>query len=70
MVEKIIVEAVAVASNAGGLGPRKSELARAIETAMAEAIQQCLVEGISDPDLMRERMQEARIKAKNDFYRE
>lgn len=60
-----IVEGVFASGNVGGM--KKSPLARLIEAAMAEAIQKAYDEGISDPEVIRERMQEARATTKEVF---
>ena len=60
-----IVEGVFASGNVGGM--KKSPLAMLIQTAMSEAVQAAYGEGIHDPEVIRERMQEARRKAKDLF---
>lgn len=67
VVEPRIVEAVAVSGNSGGTV--KSPLAKLIEHAMSEAVRVAYAEGVTDPLVIRERMQDARVKMR-DWYRE
>jgi hypothetical protein len=66
-VEPKIVEGVMTSANTGGLGGGKSPLAKTIEAAMAQAVQDAYTAGVTEPDEVRARMQAAREKAKADF---
>lgn len=61
-----VVEAIGNAHMTKSRG-RHSLLAREMELAVREAIVQCRMDGITDPDLVRSRMTEARERAKRDF---
>jgi len=58
----MIVSAVGAAS--GTLNPIRTDLSKRIEAAMTEAVKEAQAEGITDPDLIRSRMLEARSKVK------
>jgi hypothetical protein len=66
-VEPTIVEGVMTSANTGNLGGAKSPLAKMIETAMAQAVQDAYTAGVTNPDLVRERMMAAREKTKAAF---
>ena len=60
MDEPKIVSAVGVAVNS--LSDDGQERAKAIEKAMSDAVMECYADGITDPELVRARMLEARMK--------
>lgn len=59
--EDQIVEAVGSASGTGGT---KGELNRAMERLMVVVVTECAAEGITDPDVIRERKLAARAELK------
>jgi hypothetical protein len=70
-VKPIVVEAVAVSGNAGGVGSRFSrEVGKRIEEAMSQAVAYCYSKGITDPDKVREKMLLARENVKRDVANE
>lgn len=60
-----IVEGVFTSGNVGGM--KKSPLAMLIQTAMAEAVQKAYDEGVHDPEVVHDRMQNARRETKEQF---
>lgn len=68
MAESKIVSAVGVASGMHVAGQEKSDLNKAIEKAMSDAVAQAHVDGLSDPDQIRQRILKARDKVLDEPY--
>lgn len=66
------VSAVAIAASVGMASPlaRVSNAAKRIEEAMANAVSWCYGEGITDPELVREKMMQARENVERDLAQE
>jgi hypothetical protein len=68
MAESKIVSAVGVASGMHVAGQEKSELNKALEKAMSDAVTQANADGLSDPDQIRRRILKARDKVLDEPY--
>lgn len=66
MTESTIVSAVGVSSGSLSSDPARKALAQLIERAMSDAVLACAEEGITDDDVIRNRMQEARARVKGE----
>ena len=62
MTESTIVSAVGAAASSVNVAGKA--LAAAIQAAMSQAVMDCYAEGISDPDIHRDRMMAARARIK------
>jgi hypothetical protein len=68
MAESKIVSAVGVASGMHVAGQEKSDLNKALEKAMAQAVTQAHVDGVTDPDKIRDSILKARDKVLDEPY--
>jgi hypothetical protein len=68
MAESKVVSAVGVASGMHVAGQEKSDLNKAIEKAMSDAVAQAIHMGLSDPDVIRDRILKARDKVLDEPY--
>jgi hypothetical protein len=68
MAESKIVSAVGVASGMHVAGQEKSDLNKAIEKAMTDAVKQAHADGLSDPDHIRRRILKARDQVLDEPY--
>jgi hypothetical protein len=68
MAESKIVSAVGVAAGMHVAGQEKSDLNKALEKAMSDAVSQAHADGLSDPDQIRQRILKARDKVLDEPY--